>query len=302
MGPRRVFTELQKWERSHGGRPTPSSAHYLSEYGWRDYLIYLAWKCGPNLFRLRGPGYANLPWRRDAAIERKLFEGRIGMPLIDAAVRQMMVTGFMSNRARQYVASYVIVELQLDWRVGAELFESFLLDYDVHANWGNWMRAAGVAGQGFGHGGSRWFNLAEERNRFDAKGDFIVQWVPEIAMVSTAKRHTPWTQTKSEQISASCIIGQDYAEAPHTVSKVALDGSVNPAEATPELFATTRAAKIGSAASKKDSRHHTENIELVTSTAQYCGKAQWKEADEGKRSSSGAIVAERRVNRWRTSR
>merc|ERR1719160_1307482 len=57
-----------------------------------------------------------------------------------------MVTGFMSNRGRQFVASYIIVDLGLDWRIGAELFESFLIDYDVHANWGNWMRAAGGSG------------------------------------------------------------------------------------------------------------------------------------------------------------
>ena len=71
--------------------------------------------------------------------------------------------------------------------MGAELFESKLVDYDVCANWGNWMRAAGVAGQGFGHGGSRWFNLAEERDRFDATGDFVKLWVPEVRHLPQAR-------------------------------------------------------------------------------------------------------------------
>jgi len=120
------------------------------------------------------------------------------MPLVDAAVREMIVTGFMSNRARQFVASYIIVELTLDWRVGAELFESFLIDYDVHANWGNWMRAAGVDGSGFGNSGSRWFNLAEERDRFDKHGDFIRLWVAELCHVPARYLHAPWTMPQKE--------------------------------------------------------------------------------------------------------
>ena len=84
---------------------------------------------------------------RPSINQRSILQGNVGIPLIDAAIREMCVSGFMSGRARQFVASYVVLELRLDWRVGAELFESCLVDYDVCANWGNWMRAAGVSGQ-----------------------------------------------------------------------------------------------------------------------------------------------------------
>lgn len=157
-----------------------------------------------------------------------------------------MVSGFMSNRARQFVASYIIVELRVDWRVGAELFESFLVDYDVHANWGNWMRAAGVDGQGFGHSGSRWFNLAEERDRFDKHGLFVRFWLDELAKVPAHYIHAPWTMPPNEQERACCVIGRDYPLPLETPSKLALEGSADPAFLAPELYATTRAGKMRS--------------------------------------------------------
>uniref|UniRef100_A0A7S4QMC6 Cryptochrome DASH n=1 Tax=Alexandrium monilatum TaxID=311494 RepID=A0A7S4QMC6_9DINO len=245
VSPRRAAHALREWEakNTRSGEPTPSTAHILSEFGWRDYLILLSWKCGPRLFQLRGPGRVQQSWRRDAELEAKLFQGRTGLPLVDAAIREMAVSGFMSNRARQFVASYVIVDLKLDWRVGAELFESLLVDYDVHANWGNWMRAAGVDGQGFGHSGSRWFNLAEERDRFDPRGDFVKLWVSELASVPARYIHIPWTMPLEEQRRAGCMIGKDYPAPPDSPSKQALDGSADPALQNPELFATTREGK-----------------------------------------------------------
>lgn len=251
VSPRRIAAEIHRWEiASRRGQPTPSSAHYLSEYGWRDYLIFMSLKCGSSLFHLRGPGKVDLPWVRNRDMENRLLQGRIGMPLIDAAVREVAASGFLSNRARQFVASYIIMELKLDWRVGAELFESQLVDYDVHANWGNWMRAAGVSGQGFGHGGSRWFNLAEERDRFDSSGDYVRLWLPELKQVPRKFIHAPWSMSKAEQSAAGISIGVDYPEPPDTPSKHALDGSASAEDLAPEWFATT---KFG-----KSSGHHRQ--------------------------------------------
>merc|ERR1719329_1949965 len=101
------------------------------------------------------------------------------------------------------------------------------------------MRAAGVAGQGFGHGGSRWFNLAEERQRFDPKGEFVVRWVKEIKSLPAPWRHTPWAMPPD--LSSPL---DDYPSPPDTPSKYALDGSGSPHVLFPELFSTTRPAKI----------------------------------------------------------
>lgn len=187
-------------------------------------------------------------------MKSRLLMGRTGIPLVDAAIREMIVSGFMSNRARQFVASYIIVDLRLDWRIGAEFFESFLIDYDVHANWGNWMRAAGVDGQGFGHSGSRWFNLAEERDRFDSQGKYVHLWVGELAQVPARYLHAPWTMPQHEQERSGCIIGRDYPLPPETPSKQALEGSVDPASFVPDLFATTREGKMRTAVGKGKGR------------------------------------------------
>jgi len=245
LSPRRAVTAVRQWElRCQRGRPTPSSAHFASEFGWRDFLIFLAMKCGASLFKLRGPGGVELPWVREKSLVQKLFHGTIGIPLVDAAIREMATSGFMSNRARQFVASYVVLELKLDWRIGAELFESLLIDYDVCANWGNWMRAAGVSGQGFGNGGSRWFNLAEERDRFDPKGDYVRLWLPELRNVPNRCVHAPWIMTAAEQKAAQIRIGADYPLPPETPSKATLEGSASARDAAPTWFASTRGGKL----------------------------------------------------------
>lgn len=161
------------------------------------------------------------------------------MPLIDAAMRELRETGFSSNRARQFLASYLCVELKLDWRLGAEAFEHLLVDYDVHANWCSWARAAGVCGQGFGHGGHRWFNLAEEVARFDKDGKFVRLWVPELRDLDVEFIHRPWQMSAQRQEAAKCIIGKDYPVAPDTESKRSLDGL----KVDDVLMATTRDGK-----------------------------------------------------------
>jgi deoxyribodipyrimidine photo-lyase len=79
-----------------------------------------------------------MPWKQDATLLNRWKEGQTGMPLVDANMRELLHTGFMSNRGRQNVASYLALDLGLDWRYGADHFESYLLDSDVCSNWGNW--------------------------------------------------------------------------------------------------------------------------------------------------------------------
>jgi deoxyribodipyrimidine photo-lyase len=79
-----------------------------------------------------------MPWSTDASLIRRWKEGNTGWPLVDANMRELMHTGFMSNRGRQNVASYLALDLGVDWRIGADHFESLLLDHDCPSNWGNW--------------------------------------------------------------------------------------------------------------------------------------------------------------------
>ncbi|CAN0507670.1 unnamed protein product, partial [Scytosiphon promiscuus] len=112
----------------------------------RDFFRYSAVKYGNSIFHLGGsrrdPG--GQAWRHDADLLRAWKEGRTGYPFVDANMRELRASGFMSNRGRQVVASFFAKDLQVDWRLGAEHFEEFLLDHDPASNWGNWNYVAGV--------------------------------------------------------------------------------------------------------------------------------------------------------------
>ncbi|ASP37319.1 deoxyribodipyrimidine photolyase [Bacterioplanes sanyensis] len=108
-----------------------------------------------------------------------------GMPVIDAGLRELKQTGFTSNRMRQWLASYFINELALDWRLGAQFFERYLIDYDVASNWGNWAYLAGVGHDPRGKpGAGRYFDLNKQLRRYDPQLSHIQQWLPELAECS----------------------------------------------------------------------------------------------------------------------
>jgi deoxyribodipyrimidine photo-lyase len=105
---------------------------------WRDFFKFFALKHGNAIFFREGTVGSNKRWGWDERYVRAWKEGRTGYPLVDANMRELAATGFMSNRGRQNVCSFLAIDMNQDWRYGADYFESVLLDYDVHSNWGNW--------------------------------------------------------------------------------------------------------------------------------------------------------------------
>lgn len=112
-----------------------------------------------------------------ATVERFLA-GRTGTGLIDASQRELYLTGWTSNRARQNVASYLSKHLGIDWRIGAEWYEQNLIDYDVSSNWGNWQYVAGVGNDP--RGDARVFNPVKQAVDYDTNGEYVRTWVPEL--------------------------------------------------------------------------------------------------------------------------
>ncbi|MEM9137918.1 MAG: DASH family cryptochrome, partial [Cyanobacteria bacterium P01_F01_bin.42] len=136
LSPRYIYDEVLRYEDE---RIENDSTYWLIfELLWRDYFRFVCAKHGDRVFKAAGLRGLNYPWKRD----RKLFDlwknGQTGYPLVDANMQELMATGFMSNRGRQNVASFLTKNLGIDWRMGAEWFESMLIDYDVCSNWGNW--------------------------------------------------------------------------------------------------------------------------------------------------------------------
>ena len=124
------------------------------------------------------------------------------MPIVDAFMRELNATGFMSNRGRQIVASYLALDLRQDWRCGAAHFEEMLLDHDVHSNYGNWNAAAGV-----GPGRVNYFNVLRQAHMYDRKGEFTRLWCPELANVPENYIHDPWNMPRGQRKMLKITIG-----------------------------------------------------------------------------------------------
>lgn len=127
---------------------------------------------------------------------RLFFEGRTGVPFLDACLRELASSGYMSNRGRQNVASFFTMDLYIDWRPAAEWFETMLLDHDVCSNWGNWLYQAGVGNDARA---SRSFNPIKQANQYDPSGEFTRTWLPELSQVPDNLLQTPWLLPQSDK-------------------------------------------------------------------------------------------------------
>lgn len=186
ISPRMIHSEISRYERQHGANK--STYWVIFELIWRDYFKFYALAQGSAIFQEGGPAGRHPVWEKDPGGEkfRRWKEGRTGWPLVDANMRELAATGFMSNRGRQNVASFLCLDLSLDWRLGADYFEHMLLDYDVASNWGNWVAAAGLSG-----GRVNKFNIIKQSRQYDADGEYIKLWLPELEDESPDTIHDP---------------------------------------------------------------------------------------------------------------
>ena len=176
LSPKQVFYEVKAYEKDR--QKNKSTYWLIFELLWRDFFRFMAKKHGNKIFRPEGtkdeavPEYVEKP-----ELFEKWKEARTGIPFIDANMRELNTTGFMSNRGRQNVASFLVKDLKLNWLLGAEYFESQLVDYDPCSNYGNWNYVAGV---GSDPREDRYFNIASQAKRYDPDAAYIKHWIPEL--------------------------------------------------------------------------------------------------------------------------
>ncbi|TBV00482.1 DASH family cryptochrome [Phytopseudomonas dryadis] len=187
LSPRRVAAELRRHEALHGRN---DSTYWLwLELLWREFFRCTLQRHGQALFEARGlKATERAPDRIDERFEH-WCQGRTGMPLVDANMRELMSTGYLSNRGRQVVASYLISDLQQDWRHGAAWFEEHLIDYDPASNWGNWAYLAGVGSDPRLKG---MFNALRQARQYDPQAAYVSLWLPELRSIPEHLRHTPF--------------------------------------------------------------------------------------------------------------
>ena len=166
-----IYHLVKKYESKFG--KNQSTYWVIFELIWRDYFKYISLKYENKIFKIGGILDRNYHWNSDKKIIKSWIEGETKDDFVNANMLELKNTGWMSNRGRQNVASYFAKELLQDWRIGAAYFESLLLDYDVHSNYGNWMYVAGVGNDPR----DRKFNTQLQAERYDANYKFRNLWL-----------------------------------------------------------------------------------------------------------------------------
>lgn len=209
LSPKKIYQELKRYEVE---RTKNKSTYWLFfELLWRDFFRLMGKKHGNAIFQRGGTlGLESENYKDDEQLLQVWVEGRTGIPFIDANMRELALTGFMSNRGRQNVASFLVKDLHVNWQMGADYFESMLIDYDPCSNWGNWNYIAGV---GSDPRENRYFNILKQAKRYDNKGDYVKIWCPELSAIPSEKIHRPDILSSSEQVEYHCKLGVDYPKA-----------------------------------------------------------------------------------------
>ncbi|NVK04836.1 MAG: DASH family cryptochrome [Flavobacteriia bacterium] len=172
ISPRTILEEVKKYEDEVGAND--STYWLIFELLWRDFFQLVALKHSHELFAEFGwKGYAR-DWKHNFGLFKKWIDGTTGDPFVDANMKELKRTGFMSNRGRQNVASFLVHQYKIDWRWGASYFEEMLIDYDVASNWGNWSY---VSGTGNDPRKDRVFNTKLQAERYDPDGEYQRIWL-----------------------------------------------------------------------------------------------------------------------------
>jgi deoxyribodipyrimidine photo-lyase len=197
------------WQRVQGG--SSGAETWLSELIWRDFyhqVLHHRPQVAGQAFR---PEYERIVWeqgRRADELFTAWCEGRTGYPLVDAAMHQLTQTGYMHNRLRMVVASFLCKDLGLDWRRGEAWFALHLNDFDLAANNGGWQWAAST-----GCDAQPWFrifNPVTQSRKFDPEGRFIRRYLPALAALPAPALHAPWEARPVDLAAAGIVLGRDY--------------------------------------------------------------------------------------------
>jgi len=181
---------------------------FVREIAWREFYYHVLWHF-PHVTRAPfRPELSALTYENDPRVIATWQDGRTGYPIVDAAMRQLASDGWMHNRARMIVASFLTKHLLVDWRIGEAFFMRHLVDGDVANNNGGWQWAASTGSDAQPY--FRIFNPVAQGEKFDPHGAYVRRWLPELRRVPDRCVHAPWRMTIDEQRAAGCLIGRDY--------------------------------------------------------------------------------------------
>ena len=227
LSPHLHFGEISPWRAigaaraaaAEGRVPAAEVDKFVAEIGWREFsahLLHAFPQITDTAFR---PEYDAMPWRDDPSGLEAWQRGRTGYPVVDAGMRELWTTGFMHNRVRMIVASFLVKHLLIDWREGERWFRDTLVDADLASNLQNWQWVAGSGADAAPY--FRIFNPVTQGQKFDADGRYVRRWVPELRKLPDRWLHAPWTAPIGVLDLAGVRLGRDYPRplVDHTVAR-----------------------------------------------------------------------------------
>jgi deoxyribodipyrimidine photo-lyase len=207
LSPRTIVAAVQA--AAHTDRTLAAAADkYVSELRWRDFYAHVMFHHPHAEHGAFRAAYDALPWSGSDAWFDAWREGRTGYPIVDAGMRELAGSGFMHNRVRMIVASFLVKDLLIDWRRGERHFMRHLVDGDLANNNGGWQWAAGTGTDAQPY--FRIFNPVLQGSRFDADGEYVKRWVPELAQLASRWIHRPWEAPGDTLAAGGVSLGQNY--------------------------------------------------------------------------------------------
>ena len=184
------FGEIHPRTLLHGLDESPAEDTFRKEIAWREFYADVLFNNPDTDTQYYAAKFKEMRYDKPGKQFQAWCEGKTGYPFVDAAMRQLLVEGWMHNRTRMVVASFLVKDLHLEWQLGERFFAQHLVDYDVASNAHGWQWTAGTGTDASPY--YRVFNPIEQGRRFDENGDYIRKYVPELAHLSGAEIHEPW--------------------------------------------------------------------------------------------------------------
>ncbi|AMJ60199.1 cryptochrome/photolyase family protein [Bosea sp. PAMC 26642] len=209
IGPRQIWhaTQLARESGQAAGQPADAEK-FLTELGWREFSYHLLFH-NPDLAKVNfNSRFDAFPWRDDDHALQAWQRGRTGYPMVDAGLRELWTTGWMHNRVRMIVASFLIKHLLIDWRRGEDWFWDTLVDADPANNAASWQWVAGSGADAAPY--YRIFNPVSQGVKFDPDGVYVRRWVPEIAGLDDDTVHQPWLANAAQLDKTGITLGNTY--------------------------------------------------------------------------------------------
>ena len=212
LSPHLHFGEIspnQVWHAAAPSRPVSAdAASFRRELGWREFSAYLLYHFPQMPTENLRPRFDRFPWLGESEALAAWQQGATGIPLVDAGMRELWQTGLMHNRVRMIVGSFLVKNLLLDWRLGAQWFWECLVDADLASNSSGWQWVAGSGADASPF--FRIFNPVVQGKKFDAAGEYVRRYVPELARVPDKYVHCPWEAPDAVLAEAGVELGVQY--------------------------------------------------------------------------------------------